>query len=108
MIAPNIHNTQIRRRRKQAEEQVRQAAQQAQITLNGVLWQIINEHAEPVDDDIESTPVLTVSLSELKNVPANFALKVEANPEDETISIFATLVKPKGNIVLPDGSKLNG
>jgi len=108
MVKPNPQNKQIRRRRKQVEEQIRQAGGQAQMTLNAILWQIITEHATPTEGDTESTPVLTVPLGEIKNVPANFGLTIKVNPEEDTLSVFAGLVKPKSNIILPDRSILNG
>lgn len=114
MIAPNPQNNikrakqQRRQASRQAAQHRRRAAQQAQITLNAILWQIITEHAEPTEDEVETTPVLTVPLSEIKNVPANFGLTIKANPEEDTLSVFAGLVKPKSNIILPDRSILNG
>lgn len=103
MIARN-DRTQIRKRLSQQHaKSLAHKQQQAQVTLNGVLWQIITKNTELASDgDVEDAPaMLTIPCADLKEIPPNFGLTIKKNVEDETISIIAVLIKPKSNIILP-------
>ena len=83
-----------------AKEQTRQAQNNAQMTINAVLWQIIKEQASVEEGEEEHDAVLTVPFSELKDIPEGMTLEVLHNKEDEAFLIKAT-VKEKKNIILP-------
>ena len=81
-----------------AKEQARQAQNNAQMTINAVLWQII--HQSVVEDDEERDAVMTIPFEELEDIPTGMTLEVLHNKEDKTILIKAT-VKETKNIILP-------
>ena len=88
-----------------AKEQARKAQQQAQITINAVLWQIIMEHAmddaEGEDVDEVKDGVLVIPMEEMKEVPKGFTLNVRH--DNENIMITAA-VKEEKNIIIPGGN----
>ena len=112
MVKQNIQTVKIdRKRRVQSHAQREMAiAAAAQNTLNMVLWQIINEHAPKDEDGEDKTPggVLTVPVEDIELVPARFALSIDPDPENGVVRIHAVVQEEKKNIVLPDGSGLNG
>lgn len=112
MIARN-ERTQIRKRLvKQHQKSVVHQQMRAQFVLNGVLWAIVKgkarevaeESGEEFDPSVEC--VLSVPLEGVKSLPDGFALRVVHN--EDTIDIIAGMVKPKSNIILPDGSPADG
>ena len=84
-----------------AKERKRKAQQQAQLTINAVLWQIIKENLPEADEDIMDA-VLTVPLEDIKNVPPNFTLNVDMNAETEEMTITAGVKEEKNIILLGD------
>lgn len=88
-----------------AREQSRKAKQQAQMTLNAVLWQIIMQHAmdseEGEDVDEVKDGALVVPLAEMKEVPKGFTLNVVH--DNENIMITASVAEEK-NIIIPGGN----
>jgi len=108
MIARAARN-QIRKRLVKAHQQTAVAKhRQGQMLLNAALWQLVRSMAaskiEDFDESLDAT--LTLPRDAIEQVPANFALKIES--DDDSVSVIATLVKPKSNIILPDGSAANG
>lgn len=115
MMTPTaVTRKRVRQRRPAAEEQQARALMAAcQNTLNMVLWQIIKEHAPPVEvvegEDRPEVPtggVLTVPLEDIGLVPKTFALTIDPDPENGVIRIHATVQKEKSNIILSDGSNI--
>ena len=103
MVSQNLQKVKVdRKRRTKNQEQVIAAV--GQNLLNMVLWQIINEHAP----EEKAGGVLTVPDEDLKLVPATFALTVEPDPENGVVRIHAVVQEEKKNIILPDGSHLQG
>ncbi len=100
---------------KRLDKQYRLSAAnaQGQTTLNVVLWRMIMQHVHataawqaekngeafvaPQGDCAVRIPIGDI------DVPKNFALKIKV--EDEILSVIATTVKPKSNILLADGSQ---
>ncbi len=108
MIAPNTRK-QIRKRLAQQHAKTLAHVQRSfQKTLYAVLWQMIRKNTDDALEDglpDDADAVLTVPIEDMESIPANFALKLTQNPADKTVSIVATLAKPKSNILLPDGSQ---
>lgn len=108
MIAPNTRSQIRKRLAQQHAKSMAQVQRNAQRTLNAILWQLITENAQLAededgtpDDTPHGPPMLTIPCADLKKVPANFSLAMKQNPDDDTISVIAVLVKPKSNIILP-------
>ncbi len=99
---------QIKQLRSIATQQVQQAKQSAQVTLNAVMWYMIKAQArqqaeqdeQEYDEDTDS--ILSVPCSEVKGVPKTFALNVSYDPETEMVLITASKQKPKSPIILPN------
>ena len=119
MVKPNIQSVASVRRRhvKATEAMEREVAAAAQDTINMVFWQIITQQADalagPIDpaDGVEEKEVhgvLTVPMEEITIVPTGFALRVVMDPENKVVRIHAIVQKEKSNILLADGSSLNG
>lgn len=104
MIAPNTRKQINKRLAQQHAKTLAYAQHNAQKTLNAILWQLIVETAKKGLEEGEEAPdgpaALTIPLSDLKEIPANFALTLHKN-DDDSISVLAVLVKPKSNIILP-------
>ncbi len=106
MVAPTNRIVQLSKRmRDQQKHQMAMVAQNAQFTLNAILWQIIKNMAkrsmgedEEFDESLDTT--LTIPCEDLKKIPSNFGLTLKQN-DDDTLSVIAILTKPKGNIILP-------
>ncbi len=113
MIAPNTRNRIRKRLAVQHNKTMMVAQQNAQRTLNAVLWQIITKNTKRVDPDAfadgESPPAaaITMAFEDLKDIPAGFGLTLQKN-DDETLSVIAIVTKPKSNIILPDGNPADG
>ncbi len=108
MIARN-ERTQIKKRLVKQHQQTMVAKHLAgQKLLYAVLWQFIKDAAkngvEDFDESLDAT--LTFPKEALEQVPANFALKIGGDADN--VSVTATTVKPKSNILLPDGSPADG
>ena len=104
MIARN-ERTQIKKRLVKQHQQTMVAKHRSgQDMLNAVLWGLVKSMAKSQVEDYDeaSDSVLTLSKENLGDVPANFGLKIES--DEDSVSIIATLVKPKSNILLADGS----
>lgn len=101
MIAPNTR-TQIRKRLVKSHQcTVVQQQRVIQATFNAVLWGIIKGGAQSADPEVEGDAVLKLPRADLEQIPANFGLVLTHNDEDDTISIRAVVMKPKGNIIVP-------
>ena len=85
------------RRQSQAHQQA-----SAQSTLFAILWQLITKQAErslPEGEELDGPTAMVIPLGDLKDIPANFALRLQG--DDENLTVVAGLVEPKSNIILP-------
>ncbi len=112
MIAANQPQlAKVHRRKAKVQAQINMVL--SQNTINAVMWQIIKNdaraQAEAKDEEFDESvdTILTVPLEELATMPKTFALEVTPNAEAGTVQIKAIVQKEKGNIILPDGGKLN-
>ncbi len=108
MISANTRSQIRKRAAQQHAKRMAQIQHGAQRTLNAILWQLITQNTQLAegedgvpDDTPHGPPMLTIPCADLKEVPANFSLAMKQNPDDDTISVIAVLVKPKSNIILP-------
>jgi len=108
MIACNDRKQTKKRLKRQFEHSVAAKQRSGQMLLNAVLWQIIKGMAKARVEDYDESMAATLTLPReaLQQVPANFALKLES--DDENVSVIATFVQPKSNILLADGSNAPG
>lgn len=104
MIARNDRNQIKKRLKKQQAQSMAHKYRSGQVLLNVVLWQLVKNVArgkiEDFDESLDCS--LTLPKEVLEQVPANFGLKLDG--DEDSVTVIATFVKPKGNIVLPDGS----